>query len=152
MQIRSMELDTESRLDAVRSLLSGCGLPTADIASLSRARFLGVEDAEGLVAVVGLELWGDVALLRSLAVRPNQRGQGCGHTLVSAAEVEASRLGINQLFLLTMNAEDFFAKAGYVVTSRADAPAAIKGTQQFSGLCPDVAVLMHKRLDNSQKP
>lgn len=137
---------TPAQLGAIRNLLEACELPTADLASLSSVQFLGIEAEKDLGGVIGLELYADVALLRSLAVNPNQRGQGTGRALVAAAERQAAELGINELFLLTMSAKDFFAALGYEIAERADAPAAIKNTQQFSGICPGSAVLMRKRL------
>lgn len=146
MQIEPLQQDAEAKLDAVRSLLSACELPTADLASFFGTQFLAVEDEDDLIAVVGLEGYQDVALLRSLAVTSGHRGHGIGRALVKKAEQQAIDAGVRDLYLLTMTAQDFFAELGYTVADRASAPASIKGTTQFSGLCPDAAVLMHKRL------
>jgi protein-tyrosine-phosphatase len=74
--------------------------------------FLGSRDDRGLAAVVGLEVFGKVGLLRSLAVRPDNRGTGLGGTLVGAAEELAAQQGIVELFLLTTTAEPFLRQAG----------------------------------------
>ena len=136
----------QENLDAIRTLLEACELPTSDLSSLSTARFFGIENDGRLAAVVGLEIHGDVALLRSLAVAPDRRGGGVGCSLVSHAEDFAANIGVRDLYLLTVSAKEFFPRLGYRLAARTTAPAAIKATTQFSGLCPDSAAFMHKSL------
>ena len=95
---------------------------------------------------MGVELYGDVALLRSLAVAQNVRGQGCGRRLVQEAEQYASRNGVKRLYLLTTTAEAFFRSLGYAGVERDAAPSAIRATSEFSALCSDTAALMAKEL------
>jgi len=128
---------------AIRALLEASGLPTGDIEQRT-ILFLGSRDDHGLAAVVGLELFGKVGLLRSLAVRPEIRGTGLGGTLVDAAEELASQQGIVDLFLLTTTAEPFFGKRGYSRHDRDSAPAPIRDTPEFSDLCPSTAAFMAK--------
>jgi amino-acid N-acetyltransferase len=96
--------------------------------------------------MVGLELYGDVALLRSLVVARQARSNGAGAALTEAAERLAVESGVNIVYLLTTTAERFFSARGYQKIDRAQAPKAIQGTSQFSGLCPSSAVLMMKQL------
>jgi amino-acid N-acetyltransferase len=128
---------------AIRALLEASGLPTGDIEKRA-IRFLGSRDDHGLAAVVGLELFGKVGLLRSLAVRSDMRGTGLGGTLVGAAEELAAQQGVVELFLLTTTAEPFFVKRGYSRHDRGSAPAPIRDTPEFSDLCPSTAAFMAK--------
>ena len=96
--------------------------------------------------VVGLELFGEVALLRSLAVASSRRGTGVGSGLVAHAERHARDQGVQSLFLLTTTAEKFFLRRGYTRIPRDEAPAAIKGTKEFSGICPSSSAFMVKQL------
>ncbi len=130
---------------AIRDLLEASGLPTGDIEQRA-IRFLGSRDDHGLAAVVGLELFGKVGLLRSLAVRPDIRGTGLGGTLVGAAEELSAQHGIVELFLLTTTAEPFFGKRGYSRHDRGSAPAPIRDTPEFSDLCPSTAAFMAKHI------
>ena len=125
-------------------LLVECNLPVADISPSQSPQFFGVRSESGLVAVVGLELFGAVALLRSLAVSPAHRGRGLASQLVAYAESVAACRGVDSLFLLTTTASDFFSKLGFVSASRSAAPPAIQATSQFSSLCPASSAFLRK--------
>lgn len=125
-------------------LLQSAGLPTADIGAAALANFLTLRDGDRPAGVVGLELAGDVALLRSLAVADALRGRRFGAELVAAAEALAKRQGVGELYLLTTTAESFFARLGYQRIGREAAPAAIRAMAQFRDLCPASSALMAK--------
>lgn len=131
-------------LDALAALLAQAGLPLADLAASSSQEFFGISIGPALVASVGLEAYGSVGLLRSLAVLPRCRQQGMAGKLVRFAEEHAAGRGVTSLYLLTTTAEDFFTRLGYVPTSRENAPPAIAASAQFTGLCPASAVLLSK--------
>ncbi len=81
-----VELRTASAadLEAVFGLLDRSGLPTAGVAD-NFSQFLVAEADGRLVGVVGLELYGQSALLRSAAVEESWRGSGVGRVLVERA-------------------------------------------------------------------
>jgi amino-acid N-acetyltransferase len=143
-----MNIHSAQRADlpAVRALLETERLPASDLDEQALERFLILREDSGVIGVVGLELYGEVAFLRSLVVAQQGRGSGAGTALTQAAEALAARLGVVNIYLLTQTAERFFAARGYTKIDRADAPKAIQGTTQFSGLCPSSAVLMMKPL------
>jgi amino-acid N-acetyltransferase len=99
-----------------------------------------------LVACVGLEIHGDTALLRSLAVAPAHRQHGVGSAAVVAAERLARRHEVKRIYLLTTTAASFFDARGYQRRERASAPPALQRTTEFSTLCPASAVCMAKNL------
>jgi amino-acid N-acetyltransferase len=88
-------------LPAVRALLAAAGLPVADLTAAHLDGFWGCGESPDLSGVVGLEIHGTVALLRSLAVAPAWRGQGLGAALLAHAERAARRRGLAALYLLT---------------------------------------------------
>ena len=139
-------------LEEVIALLAECNLPDADIDASSPIRFFGVRDGSVLVAVVGLELYPPVGLLRSLAVAPDFRARGTGRKLVAFSESFAAANGVQTLFLMTTTAERFFLALGYAQASRASAPAAIRGTSQFSTLCPDSSAFLSKHVGCASVP
>jgi amino-acid N-acetyltransferase len=125
-------------LAPIVELLEGAGLP---LAGLGAARLWVLEAHGAVVGVVGLEVHGDAALLRSLAVAPEQRGRGIGRRLVAhAAEVARAR-GCS-LHLLTETAVDWFTAQGFVRIERDAAPAALRASRELQGACPDSAALL----------
>lgn len=133
-------------LDVAQAWLSDAGLPTSDLTPEHMKRFL-VAVADGRrVGMIGLEQFGSVGLLRSLVVDPSVHGCGIGGRLVGALESRASGLGITELWLLTIDADLYFLRLGYLEMERNAAPDSIQGTAEFSILCPGDAVLMRKSL------
>lgn len=130
----------------VEALLAEARLPVADLASSSSLDLLGMRANGRLLGVVGIEVYGDVGMLRSLAVAPACRNAGLGVGLVSAAETRAGERGVRTLYLLSTTAAGFFARLGYEAVPRSDAPAAIAATAQFSDLCPASSIFMRKVL------
>jgi amino-acid N-acetyltransferase len=131
----------------VRDLLGRADLPVEDLAADRMPDFVVCVGADGILAgAIGLERYGEVALLRSLVVDEAGRGKGLGGSLVAALEQSARNRGTRELWLLTNDANDFFAARGYEIRDRADAPDAIQGSAEFSSICPASAVLMSKTL------
>jgi amino-acid N-acetyltransferase len=133
-------------LAAATSLLRAAGLPVEDFSEDLIGNFLVASTGPSVVGCIGLEPLSNVGLLRSLAVDPDFRDGGVGRMLVRELEAHASRLGINELWLLTIDADGFFSRLDYRVQERDKAPAAIRRTAEFSLLCPDDAILMKKTI------
>jgi amino-acid N-acetyltransferase len=131
-------------LVAICVLLDSASLPRTDVTEASLQQFLVARLDNHIVGVVGLECYGDVALLRSLVVAKEHSGLGIGKQLVAAAEKLAAETGIKSLYLLTTSADRFFAALGFRRLQRELAPSAVRNTTQFSSLCPASAVLMGK--------
>ena len=131
-------------LRAAVALLAAVGLPSSDLTEphLEHFFFAGPRDAP--TGLVGLELYGSDALLRSLAVAPDARSSGIGSMLVEQAEGHAYANGVRSLYLLTTTAQRFFERRGYRAASRESCPAAIRGTSEFASLCPAGSVLLAK--------
>ena len=127
-------------LGAVVQLLAAAQLPTEDLTAAHCEHFFFTGSPTEPTGLVGLELLGDVALLRSLVVAADRRGTGEGAALLKHAE------GVRTLYLLTTTAESFFAKHGYQRAARESAPAAIRGTREFAGICPASSAFMMRRL------
>ena len=77
------------------------------------------DDAGKLIACAGVEHYGDIGLLRSVAVVPGGQKTGLGTRLIESVLTQAAQSGIVEMVLLTTTARDFFAgKLGFQVTSR----------------------------------
>jgi len=141
--IRAAQAEDWSR---VRSLLSGAGLPTIDLTPDSLSDFLVAADAGEVIGAVAVERCDGYGLLRSLVVDPAWRGTGLGRALVSATEDAAARYGLHSLTLLTETAAAFFRALDYHDIARTDAPAGVRGTSEFTHLCPSSSTCLTKRL------
>lgn len=130
----------------VKKLLESVQLPTIDITPEHLEHFFAVWGNSGLEGVVGVELHGSAALLRSLAVVPSKRRFGLGSELLAQVEQYAAEKGVRSLFLLTTTAESYFMKYGYIPLLREAAPEAIRNTAEFTCICPASSVLMVKHM------
>jgi len=128
-------------------LLAAEGLPVADVTDAHLEHFFCVGSDESPTALVGLEIYGTDALLRSLVVGPDARTKGLGSALVRHAEHYAAARHVQAIYLLTTTAESFFERLGYRRVDRMQAPASIQSTREFASLCPVNSVFMIKRLD-----
>lgn len=131
---------------SVVALLEAEGLPASDLteAHLQHFFFTGTDGTPS--ALVGLEIYGQDALLRSLVVSAAARTQGLGSALVLHAEQYAAAHEVRALYLLTTTAESFFEHRGYRRIDRAEGPSAIQSTREFASLCPASSAFMIKRL------
>lgn len=142
-----IERATAGDAAAIHVLLEDSGLPVSDLGPALLESFLVLRERGKLVAVGALEWAGGDVLLRSLAVAPARRSGGAGKALVAALEDEARRRGARAIHLLTTTAERYFAGLGYGIAPRESAPAGIRGTAQFAGLCPASSAFMVKILE-----
>lgn len=131
---------------AVTALLEAAGLPVAGIAP-SLQDFLVAQDEDGgrILGAIGLEPYGQAALLRSAVVDPSARGTGVGHALVRALLVHATSRGFRELYLLTTTAEEFFPRFGFERVGREEVPAAVRESVEFRESCSDSATVMRLR-------
>lgn len=139
-------MDQTTFIPEIGSLLETCGLPVQDLSGNESVVIFSQRINGDLAGVVGIEVFGENGLLRSLAVAEEQRGNGLGYSLVAHAETWATETSIQSLWLLTESAAEFFKAIGYVRKERSEAPETIQKSAQFRDLCPVSAVLMKKNL------
>ncbi len=142
LSIRSAKI---SDLANLKALLSSCKLTTEGLTE-HIDHFLVGEIEQEFCAAVGLEIYNSDALLRSFAVKENQRANGLGKLMYLAALDLAKKNGVRQVFILTETAERFFEKAGFKKLARESAPNSIKATSEFREICPASAAFMKLRL------
>ena len=136
---------TNRDLDAVEGLLSANDLPLDGVKE-NLSGFIVAEECGRVIGAVGLERFGSVALLRSAVVSEGRRGGGVGRQLVEHLLDYAESDGIEELFLLTTTAEDYFPRFGFTRTTRSAVPPAVKASAEFQGACPDTALVMTRRI------
>ena len=142
MRIRNA---TNADLPAVEKLLSTSDLPLDGVKD-NFSNFVVAEDDGEIAGAIGLEEFGAVALLRSAVVSPEHRGSGVGRRLVEHLLEGAEVAGIEELYLLTTTADQYFPRFGFTRTTRSAVPDAVKASAEFQGACPDTAVVMTRRV------
>ena len=132
---------------SIRTLLEARDLPI-DGAEAHVPDFLvattGAPDA--LIGVAGLERYGEVGLIRSVAVANDVAAQGLGTTLVRRLLERARELGIGAVYLLTTTAASWFPRFGFTVIRREDLPQTLGASAELRGACPASAVAMQLSL------
>lgn len=146
-----LRLATAEDLPAVIALLKDSGLPYQDVDTTRPIEFFIAASGQSVLGTVGLERFQHNGLLRSLAVRRENRGTGLGTQLANAMENHARMASVNALYLLTTTATNFFTRRGYQVIARSEAPLTLQSTAEFSMLCPSQAVCMHRILNSKSQ-
>lgn len=141
----TFQMAKPSDLVEITELLHSSGLPSEDV-GCHVADFLVLRDSGKLFGCIGLEMYGENGLLRSLVVERSKQKIGLGQQLVSALEKYAHKNNIQRLYLLTTTAAKFFEKCGYQLVERDVVPASIKQTLSFRALCPGSAAVLLKYL------
>ena len=129
--------------DSAFGLLSEAKLDFSDLKQ-PNIRLFRFEENGQTIGVGGLEIFGDQALLRSVAVKKEFQGKGLGKEMVAQIEQAARESAIKSFYLLTNTAPEFFRSIGYQQIDRNDFAEPLKQTAQFAGLCPVSAVCMKK--------
>lgn len=138
------ELDTKD-LPELAAALSAARLPTGDLGGAGQA-FWRFADAGAVLGYAGLEVRGTDALLRSVAVSAPARGRGHGRRMIDTVTRLAKARGIERLWLLTLDADGFFARMGFTRAARESAPPSITALAEFAALCPATAICMSKAI------
>ena len=131
--------------ESIIALLTAEKLPAADLPD-PLENFAVSKNGDDIIGVIGLEMYGDYALLRSLAVNNNFRNQGIANELLQHIEKLAAAKKLKAIYLLTETAPGYFTRKGYQTITRADVPAEVQQSSEFSHVCPQSAIVMRKSL------
>jgi amino-acid N-acetyltransferase len=127
-------------LPAVLALLSEASLPADGVAEHFRSFFVA-DDGGRIVACAGLELRGDAALLRSLAVAADVRGTGLGAAVIRRTLLEAHDRA-RGIYALTTTAEGYLSRFGFERVPRASLPPPLFESSELQEACPASAAVM----------
>jgi N-acetylglutamate synthase and related acetyltransferases len=130
-------------VEAIVELLKTNDLPVSDLGAGQRIFMVALLN-EKVVGCVAVEIYGDIGLLRSLAVNTEHRRNGIGMKLVAEAETWSYDKGIKCLYLLTTTAVGFFSKLGWANTERTKVPLSVLHSPEFASICPTTAICLSK--------
>ena len=141
-----MKIEQASDRESIVALLASQSLPFEHLPEMLDS-FLIARTNDQFAGVVGLETYGDFALLRSLVVHPEFRGQGIADQLIRNIESHASSKGLKEIYLLTETAPEYFDRKAYLRITRNEVPEEVQQSSEFSHVCPQSAIVMKKTLN-----
>jgi amino-acid N-acetyltransferase len=133
-----------AEIDTLNNLLQTENLPLVDQIDQNGYFFKAVGNSGEIFGAVGLELFGNHGLLRSLVVDKNYRRTGIAGRLVERVIRRSLKLKLKALFLLTTTADNYFEKKLFKEIARNEVPDEIKLSKEFSSICPSTAIVMHR--------
>ena len=128
-------------LPAILDLVRAMNLPPDGIEDALEYFWVARQGAQ-IVGTVGLEVYADLALLRSVAVSPERQRLGLGHALTDTALSYLATRQFQAVYLLTTTAESFFARYGFRSMPRSGVPTSVQQSIEFQSACPDTATCM----------
>src|SRR5258706_9417245 len=121
-----------SDMPVVRELLAKVDLDEEPARDDQFDSFFVLRNENGTIGTVALEVHGDDAILRALAVDTESRGAGYGWMLADMAVTQARWRGVRRIYLLTASASDFFAaKFGFRVVDRSTLAKLVAASETF---------------------
>jgi amino-acid N-acetyltransferase len=131
--------------NAIISLLQAEKLPVEDL-STDVANFFVAKENGLVIGSIGMEIYERNALLRSLVVKARFRKMKLAAALINELEKQAREKGLENIYLLTETAQEYFSMRGYHTVNRNEAPLSLQKSSEFSHVCPSNAILMKKVL------
>lgn len=120
----------EEDIPQIEALITAEGLPAYGLAEYLETFFV-LNEGEKAVGCVGLEVYGEAALLRSVVVAPEHRGRVDGRRLVEAALAEARERSVRRVYLFTMHADGFFRRMGFREVGLDAFEEAVRASRQY---------------------
>lgn len=141
MDFVTIRAATKKDLTELQTLLATVGLPIDNIENHLSTAVVAQQNKE-LVGSAALEMYGTAALLRSVAVKAALRGTGLGSQLVKVIVDMALQRGVNEIYLLTETAVDYFPRFGFQKVTREEVAPAVQQSIEFTAACPASAQAM----------
>lgn len=116
----------------IRNLLTANRLPVQGALN-HLSNFVVATDNGRVVGAIGLEIYGDIGLLRSLVVASNMRGRSIAKRLIKHMIERCREKQLSALYLLTGNADPLFEGYGFEKMPRADMPTKLYVSMELQG-------------------
>lgn len=140
----SITITAQNDIPEIIAFLIQNKLPAEDVAE--NIRFWIIKDGERIIGTIGLEVFGEYGLLRSLATDAEYRKTGIAAALIDSLFIYSATRQLHEIYLLTETAEAYFQKKGFGKIDRNDAPEILRSSTEFSTVCPVSAVCMKKNV------
>jgi N-acetylglutamate synthase-like GNAT family acetyltransferase len=133
---------SDADLPAVGRLLELADLPRDGLEDQWGPGYALAVQENAVLGAAGIERYGRYGLLRSVVTDPRSRGRGIGEALVRNRLAWAGTEGLEEVYLLTTTAADYFPRLGFERVPREELPLEIKESKEFDRVCPSSAVAM----------
>lgn len=133
-------------LPDILHLLKECELPVQGVIDHLR-NFLVLKVEGKMIGCVGLEIYKNFCLLRSLAVIGIEQGKGYGHILVDEILRLIKKKNINKVYLLTTDGVDYFKRFNFRAINRNKVDSEIQKTLAFNSQCCSSAICMSSTIN-----
>lgn len=143
-----LEAAQTTDLPAMLALLTRTALPQAGLAQVLSTTIVAREAGQ-IIGCAALEVHGTAALLRSVAVDPAHRSRSLGKQLLQERLQEARKLGVQEIYLLTETAHNYFVRLGFRPVERATVPSAITRSIEWTSACSTSASVLVLQLTGS---
>jgi amino-acid N-acetyltransferase len=144
-EIVTFDFASPSEERQIQVLLSEASLPCEDVHE-HLIHFITAKRDEIVIGCVGLEVHGNFALARSLAVAEKYRKQGIAKILCDLILEYARKLSVTNLYLTTDSSIAFFTKLQFEKLDPKKVPEAIRSTKEFTQLNPSTAIFMSRAI------
>lgn len=131
-------------LPGIATLLHDAGLPAGSARERVGRTVVAEADRGVLLGTAAWEPLGEQALLRSVAIAGPARSKGIGTVVVAASLRSMLQAGRSLVYLVTQEAEGFFARCGFHSVMLEDLPDAVRRHPQVARECVGAPVM---RLD-----
>jgi amino-acid N-acetyltransferase len=144
--MNKIEKITKPDLKSINELLIANNLPEIDPQYKPVVYLKAINAENKIVGAIGVEIYGNQGLLRSMVVDQEYRNLGIAAVLLDHLLIEATELKLESLFLLTTTADIYFEGKGFKRINRTEIDEEVKKSSEFSSICPLSSVAMTKRL------
>jgi amino-acid N-acetyltransferase len=128
----SFQAASPSDWNEIRNLLTASGMQVQGALNHLNNFVLATENGRA-VGAIGMEIYGDIGLVRSLVVASNMRGKAIGKRLVKHLIERARARQLSALYLLTGRVDPLFERFGFEKMARADMPTKLYVSVELQG-------------------
>lgn len=137
-----------SDIAQIKELLRVTHLPT--VGAKKAADCFLIADNGQVIGILGVLYEGEKALLRSFAVSPLYRCKGIGGLLLTAMLQELKTQNIQEVYLLTETAADYFKRIGFGEIARKAMPENLLKESGLDQACPCSSKCLKYLLNNDK--
>jgi len=132
-------------IEQIKSLLQANDLPVVGVVQYWQ-NFFVADKQDCILGALGAHYDGKKALLRSFVVNDSQRNSGIGKALLQRMLLEMQRRGINEVFLLTETATNYFIREGFTEICRDEIPQILLKESGLDQACPCSSQCLKRQL------